>query len=46
MKGTNKKPLAIVGIGCRFPGGIKSAETFWKIISEGTDAIIDVPSDR
>jgi len=46
MKGTNKQPLAIVGIGCRFPGGIKSAETFWKIISEGTDAIIDVPSDR
>ena len=46
MKGTNKQPLAIVGIGCRFPGGVTSAETFWKMVSEGKDAIVDVPSNR
>lgn len=46
MTHKNSPSLAIVGIGCRYPGGISSADTFWDVISKGTDAIIDVPSNR
>jgi acyl transferase domain-containing protein/NADPH:quinone reductase-like Zn-dependent oxidoreductase/acyl carrier protein len=41
-----KDRIAIIGIGCRFPGGINDAEAFWKLLIEGRDAIIDVPADR
>ncbi|MGW4464797.1 SDR family NAD(P)-dependent oxidoreductase [Micromonospora sp. NPDC004704] len=39
-------PIAIVGIGCRFPGGITTAQRFWDVIASGVDAIGDVPPDR
>jgi acyl transferase domain-containing protein/acyl carrier protein len=39
-------PIAIVGMGCRFPGGVRDAETLWKLLSEGIDAIREVPADR
>jgi acyl transferase domain-containing protein/NADPH:quinone reductase-like Zn-dependent oxidoreductase/surfactin synthase thioesterase subunit/NADP-dependent 3-hydroxy acid dehydrogenase YdfG/acyl carrier protein len=38
--------LAVVGIGCRFPGGIESPETYWEALLAGLDAIRDVPADR
>jgi len=41
-----KESLAIVGIGCRYPGGVDSPESFWKMMASHTDAIIDVPKDR
>ena len=40
------EPIAITGIGCRFPGGAGSPEAFWNLISQGKDGIVDVPSDR
>ncbi|BBM86385.1 type I polyketide synthase [Candidatus Uabimicrobium amorphum] len=40
------EPLAIVGIGCRFPGGASHPQKFWELLLNGTDAIIDVPQDR
>ena len=40
------EPLAIVGIGCRFPGGVESLEGFWELLRNGVDAITDVPADR
>ena len=40
------EPLAIIGIGCRFPGGASSPEAFWKLLLDGVDAICDVPDDR
>ncbi|RUT68620.1 SDR family NAD(P)-dependent oxidoreductase [Flavobacterium cupreum] len=45
MKDQNK-PIAIVGIGCRFPGSGSSPEKFWEMLLNRTDAIIDVPSNR
>ena len=47
-KGTRKQaePLAIVGIGCRFPGGIVDPQSFWNFLCAGGDAITEVPADR
>ncbi len=37
---------AIVGIGCRFPGGANSPEAFWQLLRDGVEAIGEVPPDR
>ncbi|PRX24032.1 acyl transferase domain-containing protein [Paraburkholderia sp. BL18I3N2] len=42
----NPEPLAIVGLGCRFPGGSDGPEAFWQMLCDGIDAICDVPTDR
>lgn len=39
-------PIAIIGMGCRFPGGVCSPETFWQLLTSGHDPIIPVPADR
>ena len=41
-----REPIAIVGIGCRFPGGITSKESLWRILCDGVDVVTDVPPDR
>ena len=38
--------IAIVGMGCRFPGGVGSPDAFWELLSAGTDAITEVPPSR
>lgn len=40
------EPVAIIGIGCRFPGGADDPETFWNLLKNGIDAIGEVPSNR
>jgi acyl transferase domain-containing protein len=40
------EPIAIVGAGCRLPGGVTSPEEFWRLLREGTDAVADVPRER
>ena len=40
------EPIAIVGLGCRFPGGADSPETYWQLLRNGVDAITEVPKDR
>ncbi len=39
-------PIAIVGIGCRFPGAAHSPDAFWELLKTGTDAITEVPAER
>lgn len=38
--------IAIVGIGCRFPGGVVDPDSFWRLLVDGVDAITEVPTDR
>ncbi|MFD4509060.1 type I polyketide synthase [Streptomyces sp. NPDC058457] len=38
--------IAIVALACRFPGGIRTPEDFWRLVSEGGDAITPFPTDR
>jgi acyl transferase domain-containing protein/NADPH:quinone reductase-like Zn-dependent oxidoreductase/acyl carrier protein/SAM-dependent methyltransferase len=42
----SKDHIAIIGIGCRFPGGINHPEALWKLLVEGREAVSDVPPDR
>ncbi|HEY53158.1 MAG TPA: acyltransferase domain-containing protein, partial [Caldilineae bacterium] len=39
------EPIAVVGIGCRFPGA-EGPDAFWRLLSEGVDAVSEVPEER
>jgi acyl transferase domain-containing protein/NADPH:quinone reductase-like Zn-dependent oxidoreductase/SAM-dependent methyltransferase/aryl carrier-like protein len=41
-----KEPIAIIGIGCRFPGDANDPASFWRLLSTGVDAITEIPEDR
>ncbi|WP_392481395.1 SDR family NAD(P)-dependent oxidoreductase [Nostoc sp. C110] len=41
-----QEAIAIVGMGCRFPGGVNNLETYWQLLSQGIDASREIPSDR
>jgi acyl transferase domain-containing protein/acyl carrier protein len=46
MERKQTEPIAIVGMGCRFPGGANDPEAFWRLCKDGVDATSEVPSDR
>lgn len=46
MKGGYGIPLAIVGVGCRLPGGVRSPDDLWRLIERGGDAIGSPPPGR
>ena len=46
LKSAKTEPIAIIGVGCRFPGGCSSPAAYWKLLREGVDAIREVPPER
>lgn len=46
LKPFERAPIAIIGIGCRFPGEANNPEDFWKLLRDGVDTISEVPADR
>ncbi|MHB9858119.1 type I polyketide synthase [Streptomyces sp. YIM S03343] len=44
--GDGTEPVAVIGIGCRLPGGADGPDGFWQLLGEGRDAVTEVPADR
>lgn len=46
LKRSRTEPIAIIGMGCRYPGDANDPESFWQNLLDGVDAIGEIPADR
>ena len=46
LKQNSNVPIAIVGMACRYPGGVNDISTFWDVLKNGVDTISDIPKER
>nr|WP_225828333.1 type I polyketide synthase [Streptomyces sp. TML10] len=42
----DREPVAVIGMGCRYPGGVRTPEDLWRIVDEGIDVVTEFPTDR
>ncbi|MFJ5262506.1 type I polyketide synthase [Streptomyces sp. NPDC088387] len=42
----DREPIAIIGMGCRYPGGVRTPEDLWRVVDEGIDVVTEFPTDR
>ncbi|MFH9085727.1 type I polyketide synthase [Streptomyces sp. NPDC017673] len=40
------EPVAVIGMGCRYPGGVRTPEDLWRVVDEGIDVVTEFPADR
>lgn len=43
---SSSEPIAVIGMGCRFPGGVNNPEQFWDLLCAGRSGIVRVPAQR
>lgn len=41
-----QEPIALIGVGCRFPGNVKDPQAFWQMLLKGVDAVSEIPPQR
>ena len=46
LENAQREPIAVIGMGCRFPGNAMDAGSFWTILENGIDTVSEVPRDR
>lgn len=46
LETAHSEPIAIIGMACRFPGGINTPSAFWELLKNGQDGIVEVPAER
>lgn len=46
VEGVSREPIAVVGMGCRFPGGVRSPQDLWHLVESGTETVAAFPADR
>ncbi|MEU6139747.1 type I polyketide synthase [Streptomyces sp. NPDC047081] len=46
MQVISGEPVAVIGVGCRLPGGVHGPDDYWRLLGDGVDAIRRVPEDR